>query len=64
MDIFGTACFCYVQNKTKLNPRCENGIFVIYDKLNPTYLIYFLKTTAIKRVRCVKSLTLMIIDQY
>ena len=23
MHIFGTTCFCYVQNKKKLDPRCE-----------------------------------------
>ena len=54
MHIFGTTCFCYIQNKTKLDPCCEKGIFVSYDKQNPAYLIYFPKTMAIKRVRCVK----------
>ena len=49
MHIFGTTCFCYVQNKTKFDPRCEKGIFVAYDKQNLVYLIYFPKTTAIKR---------------
>ena len=38
----------------KLDPHCEKGIFVNYDKRSPAYLIYFLETTAIKRVRCVK----------
>ena len=54
MHIFGTTCFCYVQNKKKLEPRCEKGIFVGYDKQSPAYLIYFPETKAIKRVRCVK----------
>ena len=54
MSIFGTTCFCYVQNKMKLDPRCEKGIFVGYDKQSPAYLIYFPETMAIKRVRCVK----------
>ena len=31
MHIFGMTCFCYVQNKMKLDPRCEKGIFVSYD---------------------------------
>ena len=52
MHIFGTTC--YVQNKMKLEPHCEKGIFVSYDKQSPAYLIYFLKTMAIKKVRCVK----------
>ena len=46
--------FSYVQNKTKLDPRCEKSIFVDYDKQSPAYLIYFLKSTAIKKVRYVK----------
>ena len=54
MHIFGTTCFCYVQNKTKLDPRCEKGIFVSYDKQSPAYLIYFPETTPIKRVGYVK----------
>ena len=54
MHIFGTNCFCYVQNKMKLDPCSEKGIFVGYDKQSPAYLIYFLETTAIKRVRSVK----------
>ena len=51
MHIFGTICFCYVQNKTKLDPHCEKGIFVGYDKQSPAYLIYFPEAMAIKRVR-------------
>ena len=35
MYIFGTTCFCYVQNKTKLDLRCEKGIFVGFDKYSP-----------------------------
>ena len=54
MHIFGTTCFCYVQNKMKLGPCCEKGIFVSYDKQSPPYLIYFQETMAIKRVRHVK----------
>ena len=54
MHIFGMTCFCYVQNKTKLDLHCEKGIFVGYDKQIPAYLIYFPGTTAIKRVRCIK----------
>ena len=52
MLIFGTTCF--VMSKIKLDPRCKKGIFVSYDKPSPAYLIYFLETMAIKRVRCLK----------
>ena len=54
IHIFGTTCFCYVQNKTKLDTRFEKGIFVSYDKQSPPYLINFSETMAIKRVKCVK----------
>ena len=54
MHIFGTTCFCYVQNKTKLDPCCGKGIFVGFDKQIPPYEVYFPEATAIKRVRCVK----------
>ena len=54
MHVFGTTCFCYVQNEKKLDPHCEKGIFVSYDKQSPAYMIHFLETKAIKRVRCVK----------
>ena len=53
MHVFGTTCF-HVKNKMKLDPHCEKGIFVSYDKQSPAYLIYFPATMAIKRVRCVK----------
>ena len=49
MHIFSTTCFCCVQ-KTKLDPHCEKGIFVGYDKQSSAYLIYFQETMAIKRV--------------
>ena len=39
MHVFATTCFCYVQNKTKLEPRWEKDIFVGYDKQSPAYLI-------------------------
>ena len=54
MQIFGMICFCYIQNKTKLDPCCEKGIFFGYDKQSPAYMVYFQGTMAIKRVRCVK----------
>ena len=54
MHIFGMTRFCYVQNKTKLEPCCEKGIFVGYDKSSLAYLIYFSEIMTIKKVWCVK----------
>ena len=52
MHVFGT--YFYVQNKMKLDLHCKRGNLVGYDKQSPAYLIYFLETMAIKRVRYVK----------
>jgi transposase InsO family protein len=54
MHVFGTVCYTYVQEKKKLYPRGEEGIFVVYDKGSPAYLIYFPETGSIKRIRCVR----------
>ena len=53
MHTFGTECFAYVQKKSKLDPRCEKGIFVGYDSYSPAYLVYFANEGTIKKVRCV-----------
>lgn len=54
MHVFGTVCFAYEQNKTKLDARCKKGIFVGYDKCSPAYLVYHSDTNEIRRCRCVK----------
>ena len=53
MHSFGTTCFACVQNKTKLDPRSAQGIFVRYYAQSPAYLIYFPNKEEIRRVRCV-----------
>ena len=54
MHVFGEKCFAYVQQKKKLDPRSEEGIFVGYDQCSPAYLIYFPDRNVVKRIRCVK----------
>ena len=54
MHIFGSKCFCYVQNKSKLDARSEEGVFIGYDSYSPAYLVYFPNQNNVKRVRCVK----------
>lgn len=54
MHVFGTVCYSYVQNKTKLDPRSKRGIFVGYDRGSPAYLVYFGDTGDVKKIRCVK----------
>ena len=54
MSVFGTTCFAYIQNKTKLHPRSEKGIFVGCDTESPAYLVYFKESDAVRKVRCVR----------
>ena len=51
MNIFGTVCYAYVQEKKKLDPRSEKGLFLGYDKYSPSYFVYFPETHKIKKVR-------------
>eukprot|EP00795_Rhopilema_esculentum_P009995 gene9995-18622_t len=57
MNTFGSVCFAYTQNKTKLDARSEKGIFIGYDRNSPAYLIYFPNSGNIRKVRCVKFST-------
>ena len=54
MAIFGTECYAYTQNKSKLDARCDKGIFLGYDRGSPAYLVLFPESGIIKRVRNVK----------
>ena len=54
MQTFGTVCYAYVQNKTKLDPRAEKGIFVGYDRSSPAFLVYYPDQNNVKKIRCVK----------
>ena len=54
MHTFGSVCYAYEQNKTKLDARCKKGVFVGYDRYSPAYLVYFADINDIKRCRCVK----------
>ena len=54
MYVFGTVCYEYVQNKTKLDARAEKCIFVGYDRSSPAFLVYYPHQNAVKKIRCVK----------
>ena len=41
MNIFGSTCYAYKNLKKKLDPKCEKGIFVGYDRNSPAYLGFF-----------------------
>ena len=53
MNIFGTTCYAYIQDKQKLDPRARKGTFVGFDKYSPAYFVYFNESRNIKRERCV-----------
>ena len=40
MNIFGSTCYAYKDLK-KLDPKCEKGIFVGYDRNSPAYLVFY-----------------------
>ena len=54
MHTFGTVCYAYVQNKTKLDPRAEKGIFVGYDRSSPAFLVNYPDQNNVKKIRPVK----------
>lgn len=54
MQRFGSECFVYRQDKRKLDPRCEKGVFIGYDKNSPAYIVYFPDTKKVQKHRVVK----------
>ena len=54
MNIFGSTCYAYVQDKQKLDSRAKKGTFIAYDKYSQAYFIYFKDSRYINRVTCVK----------
>lgn len=58
MHVCETTCFAHKQNKTKLEARCKQGVFVGYDKCSPAYLVYHADTKEVQRYRCVKFIAL------
>lgn len=54
MQKFGSVCYTYKQNKGKLDSRCDQGLFVGYDKNSPAYLVYYPDTEKIQKHRLVK----------
>ena len=54
MEIFGSVCYAYVQQKSKLDARNEECIFVGYCRKSPAYLVYLPEKRCIKRVRVVE----------
>ena len=54
MWVFGSECYTYEYNRKKLDPKCEKGVFVGYDKNSPVYLVYHPEAGKIMKHRLVK----------
>ena len=53
MWVFGSECYTYEYNRKKLDPKCEKGVFVGYDKNSPAYLVYHPEAGKIMKHRLV-----------
>lgn len=51
---FGSVCYTYKQDKGKLDSKCDQGLFVGYDKYSPAYLVYNPDTNRVLKHRLVK----------
>lgn len=54
---FRSTCFAYKQEKGKMESRCEQGVFIGYDKNSPAYLVYYPDTEKVQKHRLVKFTT-------
>ena len=55
MRVFGSECYVYcTDDKKKLDPRSNKGIFVGYDGCSPAYLVYYPDTGKVMKRRVVK----------
>lgn len=51
---FGFVCYTYKQDKKKLDSKCDQGLFVGYDKYSPACLVYNPDTNSVLKHRLVK----------
>src|SRR6218665_3989731 len=54
MSVFGSKCYAFVQDKRKLDPRSEKGVFIGYDHESPAYLVYLKNSGVVKKSKCVR----------
>ena len=57
MHKFGSGCYAYQQDRGKLDPRCERGLFVGHDKGSPAFLVYYPNKGKVQKLRLVKFVT-------
>ena len=49
LHVFGGVCYAYLQNKSKLDTRCEKIIVAGYDRHSPAYLVYFAESNRVEQ---------------
>ena len=59
MHIFRSTCYDFKNLRKKLDPKCEKGIFVGYDRNSHSYLIFYPGNKRILKHRLVKFITKM-----
>ena len=52
-------CYAYKQDRKKLDPRCEKGVF---DKNSPAHLVYYPHTRKVLKHRLVKFITKNVVE--
>ena len=56
MNIFRSICYAY-KNLKKLDPKCEKGIFVGYDRNSPAYLVFYPGDNRVLKHRLIKFIS-------
>ena len=57
MNIFESTCYIYKNLKKKLDPKCEKGIFVGYDRNSPAYLVFYSEDNRVLKHRLIKFIS-------
>ena len=57
MNIFRSTCYAYKNLKKTLDPKCEKGIFVGYDRNSPAYLVFYPEDNRVLKHRLIKFIS-------
>ena len=57
MNIFRSTCYAYKNLKKKLDPKCEKGIFVGYDRNSSAYLVFYPEDNRVLKHRLIKFIS-------
>ena len=52
--VFGSECYAYRHDTSKLDKKAQKGIFVGYDSNSPAYLVYYPDTGKVSKHRLIK----------